>query len=96
MLDSSKLEDPEGDAGPVGDTPPLRLDNIQIVVSTVTTVEDPDISGVLESLTVELDTEQAARFEELAEEAYARWETEAKDLLALRLTEAYREALDAG
>ncbi len=70
----------------------LRLDNVIILVSPVTTVEERSITPLLESLVAGMSTEDAARFEDLAEEAYGRWEERAKDLLAEELAAAYREA----
>ena len=70
----------------------LRLENVIILVSPVTTVEERSITPLLEALVVGMPSEEAARFEDLAEEAYGRWEERAKDLLAEELAAAYREA----
>ncbi|MDQ3871302.1 MAG: hypothetical protein M3301_06785 [Chloroflexota bacterium] len=70
----------------------LRLENVIILVSSVTTVEERSITPLLETLVAIMSPEEAARFEELAEEAYGRWEERAKDLLAEELAAAYREA----
>jgi hypothetical protein len=74
----------------------LRLDNVIILVSPVTTVEERSITPVLETVVAGMPPEEAARFEELAEEAYGRWEDRAKDLLAEELAAAYREATAGG
>jgi hypothetical protein len=70
----------------------LRLENVIILVSAVTTVEERSITPLLETLVAGMAPEEAARFEELAEEAYGRWEERAKHLLAEELADAYREA----
>ena len=56
--------------------------------------EDPDLGTLLDDLTVGMETDAAARFVELAEEAYDAWQDQAKASLAGAISQAYRKATD--
>jgi hypothetical protein len=72
-----------------------RLDGWRVAAAPATTGEDPDLGEVLDPWTVDLDPVTAARFVELAEEAYDRWQDEALDRLARAIGDAYRQATES-
>jgi hypothetical protein len=71
-----------------------RLEGWQVRASQAITDEDPDLGSVLETWTVDLEPDAAARFADLAQEAYDAWQGQALDLLADAIARAYREAVD--
>ncbi len=69
-----------------------RLDGWRVIATPATVGEDPELGEVLDPWTVDLDPVTAARFVELAEEAYDRWQDEALARLAEAIGDAYRQA----